>query len=137
MRNLTIILVLAVLAGCRSQKSVAGRSCSDEHHASVAVDSVERQITVDFDTVYVEIERPVETVRLKAVKGNISDRKVTQSLAAISSDEKKISEKAEESVADVTSSPLSRFFVILCLLVGFLTGITVIKLKNRIFRLFS
>ena len=90
MRHITIILfATCILAGCKSQKSVvASRSAAtdslahSEHYRTVAViDSAIRHSDFSFDTLKIEIERPLsvgeasEIIRLKAVKGRVIDRR--------------------------------------------------------------
>lgn len=93
MRHITIILfATCILAGCKSQKSVvASQSAAtdslahSEHHRSIAViDSAIRHSDFSFDTLKIEIERPVEyaeapeVIRFKATKGRVIDRRRVQ-----------------------------------------------------------
>lgn len=87
MRSLILLVLLATVAGCRSQKELRQEnSClvdsvaRVEHHRTIAtIDSVIRQTSFDFDTLEVQVERPVayaekpEIVRLRAVKGRVID----------------------------------------------------------------
>ena len=93
MRHITIILfATCILAGCKSQKSVvASQSAAtdslahSEHHRTVAViDSAIRHSDFSFDTLKIEIERPVqyaeapEVIRLTATNGRVIDRQRVQ-----------------------------------------------------------
>lgn len=87
MRSLILLVLLATVAGCRSQKELRqDSSClvdsvaRVEHHRTIAtIDSVIRQTSFDFDTLEVQVERPVayaevpEIIRLKAIKGRVID----------------------------------------------------------------
>lgn len=89
MRSLIFILTLALLSGCKSHKEVARDKSLDldslarsEHHRSIAViDSAIRHIDFSFDTLKINIGRPVEyaeapeVIRLTAVKGRVIDRR--------------------------------------------------------------
>ena len=85
MRSLILLVLLATVAGCRSQKELRQDStclvdsvARVEHHRTIAtIDSVIRQTSFDFDTLEVSVERPVayaekpEVIRLKAIKGRV------------------------------------------------------------------
>lgn len=98
MRTLTpfapLLLMLAVLASCRSQKAVQKDvaltadtlAASAQHHTTATLDSAFARLSLDFDTLDITIERetpalPIdtfalprkETVKLRAVKGNLTD----------------------------------------------------------------
>ncbi len=89
MRTLIILFLTCALVGCKSQKKVvASQSVNtdslahSEHHRSIAViDSVVRNIDFSFDTLKINIERPVEyaeapeIIRLTATKGRVIDRR--------------------------------------------------------------
>lgn len=89
MRSLILIISLAILTGCKSQKRVVSDKSLDidsiarsEHHRTIAViDSAIRNIDFSFDTLKINIERPVqyaeapEVIRLTATKGRIIDRR--------------------------------------------------------------
>ena len=89
MRSLIILFLTCALVGCKSQKNVvASQSVNtdslahSEHHRSIAViDSVVRNIDFSFDTLKINIERPVqyaeapEIVSLTAVRGRVIDRR--------------------------------------------------------------
>lgn len=89
MRTLIILFLTCALVGCKSQKKVvASQSVNtdslahSEHHRTLAViDSVVRNIDFSFDTLKINIERPVqfacqpEIIRIKAVKGRVIDRR--------------------------------------------------------------
>lgn len=89
MRSLIFIIVLAILTGCKSQKRVVSDKSLDidsvarsEHHRTIAViDSAIRNIDFSFDTLKINIERPVqyaeapEVIRLTATKGRVIDRR--------------------------------------------------------------
>lgn len=89
MRSLILLVLLATVAGCRSQKELRqDASClvdsvaRVEHHRTIAtIDSVIRQTSFDFDTLEVCVERPVayaevpEVIRLKAIKGRVIDKR--------------------------------------------------------------
>ena len=89
MRSLIILFLTCALLGCKSQKNVvASQSVNtdslahSEHHRSLAViDSLVRNIDFSFDSLKINIERPVEyaeapeVVRLTAVRGRIIDRR--------------------------------------------------------------
>lgn len=89
MRSLILLLALALITSCRSQKelqqdkSVAVDSVArSEHHRTIAtIDSMMRSTSFDFDTLEVQVERPTayaekpEVIRLKAVKGRVIDKR--------------------------------------------------------------
>lgn len=93
MRTMIFLLVLALLASCRSHKelqqdkSLAVDSVArSEHHRTIAViDSAIRNIDFSFDTLKINIERPYsigdtvacqpEIIRIKAVRGRVIDRR--------------------------------------------------------------
>lgn len=89
MRSLIFIIALAILTGCKNQKQVVSDKSLDfdsvarsEHHRTIAViDSAIRNIDFSFDTLKINIERPVqyaeapEVIRLTATKGRIIDRR--------------------------------------------------------------
>ena len=89
MRSLIFIIVLAILTGCKSQKQVVSDKSLDidsvarsEHHRTIAViDSAIRNIDFSFDTLKINIERPVEyaeapeIIRLTATRGRVIDRR--------------------------------------------------------------
>ena len=92
MRSLIILFLTCALMGCKSQKNVvASQSVNtdslahSEHHRTIAViDSVVRNIDFSFDTLKINIERPVqyaeapEIIRLTATKGRVIDRRSSQ-----------------------------------------------------------
>lgn len=92
MRSLIILFLTCALVGCKAQKNVvASQSVNtdslahSEHHRSIAViDSVVRNIDFSFDTLKINIERPVqyaeapEIIRLTATKGRVIDRRSSQ-----------------------------------------------------------
>lgn len=89
MRSLIFIIALAILTGCKSQEQVVSDKSLDidsvarsEHHRTIAViDSAIRNIDFSFDTLKINIERPVqyaeapEVIRLTATKGRVIDRR--------------------------------------------------------------
>lgn len=89
MRSLIFIIALAIFTGCKSQKQVVSDKSLDidsvarsEHHRTIAViDSAIRNIDFSFDTLKINIERPVqyaeapEVIRLTATKGRVIDRR--------------------------------------------------------------
>lgn len=92
MRTLIFLLVTCTIVSCKSQKNiVASQSVStdslahSEHHRTIAViDSAIRHSDFSFDTLKIEIERPVEyaeapeIIRLTATKGRVIDRQRVQ-----------------------------------------------------------
>ena len=92
MRTLIILFLTCAMVGCKSQKNVvASQSVNtdslahSEHHRSIAViDSVVRNIDFSFDTLKINIERPVqyaeapEIIRLTATRGRVIDRRSAQ-----------------------------------------------------------
>lgn len=86
------IAIFAILASCKSQKNivtdkslVTDSLAHSEHHRSIAViDSAIRHFDFSFDTLKIEIERPVEyaeapeIIRLTATKGRVIDRQRVQ-----------------------------------------------------------
>lgn len=92
MRSVILIITLAILTGCKSQKQVVSDKSLDidsvarsEHHRTIAtIDSMMRSTSFDFDTLEVQIERPTayaekpEIIRLKAVKGRVMDKRRVQ-----------------------------------------------------------
>lgn len=92
MRSLILIISLAILTGCKSQKQVVSDKSLDidsvarsEHHRTIAtIDSMMRSTSFDFDTLEVLVERPTayaekpEVIRLKAVKGRVIDKRRVQ-----------------------------------------------------------
>ena len=89
MRTLIILFLTCALMGCKSQKNVvASQSVNtdslahSEHHRTMAViDSAMRNIDFSFDTMKINIERPVEyaeapeIIRLTAVRGRVVDQR--------------------------------------------------------------
>ena len=89
MRTLIFLFLTCALMGCKSQKNVvASQSVNtdslahSEHHRTIAViDSMVRNIDFSFDTLKINIERPVqyaeapEIVSLTAVRGRVIDRR--------------------------------------------------------------
>lgn len=92
MRSVILIITLAILTGCKSQKQVVSDKSLDidsitrsEHHRTIAtIDSMMRSTSFDFDTLEVQVERPTayaekpEVIRLKAVKGRVMDKRRVQ-----------------------------------------------------------
>ena len=89
MRHIIFIVALALLTGCKSHKNIVSDKSLDidsvarsEHHRTIAVlDSIVRNIDFSFDTLKINIERPVEyaeapeVIRLTATKGRVIDRR--------------------------------------------------------------
>ena len=89
MRSLIVLFLTCALVGCKSQKNiVASQSVKtdslahSEHHRTIAViDSAMRHIDFSFDTLKINIERPVEyaeapeIIRLTAVRGRVIDQR--------------------------------------------------------------
>ena len=89
MRHIIFIVALALLTGCKSHKNIVSEKSLDidsvarsEHHRTIAViDSIVRNIDFSFDTLKINIERPVEyaeapeIIRLTATKGRVIDRR--------------------------------------------------------------
>lgn len=90
---ISILVLAATLTGCRSNKEIAiDTSLSidsvirSEHHRTIALsDSVMHSIHFNFDTLNLEIQNPTSsvcdkpaTIRLKAVKGCVIDRRSVQ-----------------------------------------------------------
>ena len=89
MRTLIILFATCALVGCKSHKNiVASQSVQrdslahSEHHRTIAViDSAIRNIDFSFDTLKINIERPVEyaeapeIIRLTATRGRVIDRR--------------------------------------------------------------
>lgn len=92
MRTLIILFLTCALVGCKSQKNVVASQsvktdslAHSEHHRTLAViDSVVRNIDFSFDTLKINIVRPVqfaeapEIVRLTATRGRVIDRRSAQ-----------------------------------------------------------
>ena len=92
MRSVILIITLAILTGCKSQKQVVSDKslnidsvARSEHHRTIAtIDSMMRSTSFDFDTLEVQVERPTayaekpEIIRLKAVKGRVMDKRCVQ-----------------------------------------------------------
>lgn len=92
MRSVILIITLAILTGCKSQKQVVSDKSLDidsiarsEHYRTIAtIDSMMRSTSFDFDTLEVQVERPTayaekpEIIRLKAVKGRVIDKRRVQ-----------------------------------------------------------
>ena len=91
-RTSILLFVLAAttfLGGCRSHKETVSNKSLDrdsvarsEHHRTIAViDSAIRNIDFSFDTLKINIERPVEyaeapeVIRLTATRGRVIDRR--------------------------------------------------------------
>lgn len=91
-RTSILLFVLAAttfLGGCRSNKEAVNNKslnsdsiARSEHHRTIAViDSAIRNIDFSFDTLKINIERPVEyaeapeIIRLKATRGRVIDRR--------------------------------------------------------------
>lgn len=89
MRSLIILFLTCALVGCKSQKSVVASQsvktdslAHSEHHRTIAViDSAMRHIDFSFDTMTINIERPVEyaeapeIIRVTATKGRVIDQR--------------------------------------------------------------
>lgn len=89
MRSIIFILALSLLASCKSHKEIVSDKSLDidsiarsEHHRTIAViDSAIRNIDFSFDTLKINIERPVEyaeapeVIRLTATRGRVIDRR--------------------------------------------------------------
>ena len=89
MRSLIVLLLTCALVGCKSQKNVVASQsvktdslAHSEHHRTMAViDSAMRNIDFSFDTLKINIERPVEyaeapeIIRLTAVRGRVIDQR--------------------------------------------------------------
>lgn len=89
MRSLILLFLTCALVGCKSQKNVVARQsvktdslAHSEHHRTMAViDSAMRNIDFSFDTLKINIERPVEyaeapeIIRLTAVRGRVIDQR--------------------------------------------------------------
>ena len=89
MRTLIILFATCALVGCKSHKNiVASQSVQtdslahSEHHRTIAViDSAIRYSDFSFDTLKINIERPVEyaeapeIIRLTATRGRVIDRR--------------------------------------------------------------
>ena len=89
MRHIIFIVALALLTGCKSHKNIVSDKSLEidsvarsEHHRTIAVlDSIVRNIDFSFDTLKINIERPVEyaeapeVIRLTATKGRVIDRR--------------------------------------------------------------
>ena len=86
---LFVIAATTFLGGCRSHKEAVNNKslnsdsiARSEHHRTIAViDSAIRNIDFSFDTLKINIERPVEyaeapeIIRLKATRGRVIDRR--------------------------------------------------------------
>lgn len=89
MRSLIILFLTCALVGCKSQKGVVASQsvktdslAHSEHHRTIAViDSAMRHIDFSFDTLKINIERPVEyaeapeIIRVTATKGRVIDQR--------------------------------------------------------------
>ena len=89
MRSLILLFLICALVGCKSQKNVVASQsvktdslAHSEHHRTMAViDSAMRNIDFSFDTLKINIERPVEyaeapeIIRLTAVRGRVIDQR--------------------------------------------------------------
>ena len=89
MRSLIVFFLTCALVGCKSQKSVVASQsvktdslAHSEHHRTIAViDSAMRHIDFSFDTLKINIERPVEyaeapeIIRVTATKGRVIDKR--------------------------------------------------------------
>ena len=89
MRSLILLLALALITSCRSHKKLQNNSTLEvdsvarsEHHRTIAViDSIVRNIDFSFDTLKINIERPVEyaeapqIIRLTAIRGRVIDKR--------------------------------------------------------------
>ena len=92
MRSLILLFMTCALIGCKSQKNVVASQsvktdslAHSEHHRSIAViDSLIRNIDFSFDTLKINIERPVEyaeapeIIRLTATNGRVIDSRKLQ-----------------------------------------------------------
>lgn len=86
---LFVIAATTLMGGCRSHKETVSNKSLDrdsvarsEHHRTIAViDSAIRNIDFSFDTLKINIERPVEyaeapeIIRLTATRGRVIDRR--------------------------------------------------------------
>lgn len=85
----SVITAMLLTAACRSNKELQQQNTVEmdsvarsQHHSSIAVaDSVIRSVSFVFDTIEINIQRPVayatapEVIRLKAVKGSVTDKR--------------------------------------------------------------
>lgn len=94
MKRLVHLLLLALLVSCRSHKevqkdvavSVDSVAHSASHRTTASLDSVVHRLSFSFDTLEVCMERQfadtTQTIRLKAVKGQVKSHRKEESLAA-------------------------------------------------------
>lgn len=89
MRSLIILFLTCALVGCKSQKNVVASQsvktdslAHSEHHRTIAViESAMRHIDFSFDTLKINIERPVEyaeapeVIRVTATKARVIDKR--------------------------------------------------------------
>lgn len=89
MRHIIFIVALALLTGCKSHKNIVSDKSLDidsvarsEHHRTIAViDSIVRNIDFSFDTLKINIKRPIENaeapeiIRVTATNGRVIDRR--------------------------------------------------------------
>ena len=89
MRHIILLLSLALITSCHSHKELQNNSTLEvdsvarsEHHRTIAViDSIVRNIDFSFDTLKINIERPVEyaeapqIIRLTAIRGRVIDKR--------------------------------------------------------------
>lgn len=87
MRTLTLLLLIIIFASCRSHKELrteiavsADSVIHSEHHRTiVTVDSLMRNIDFSFDTLKINIAKPVkysakpEIIHIRATKGHLSE----------------------------------------------------------------
>ena len=92
MRSVIPLILLVLIVSCRSNKEIAIESTQQTdsiastryHRTIISIDSVVRNIDFRFDTLNVNIERPVEyaetpeVLRLTAIKGEVVDKRQLQ-----------------------------------------------------------
>ncbi len=92
MRHLIFIVALALISGCKSHKDIVSDSTLqidsvarlEQHRTILTIDSLIRNIDFSFDTLKINIERPVqyaeapEVIRLTATKGRVIDSRKLQ-----------------------------------------------------------
>lgn len=91
MRPIVLLCALALLAGCKSSRSVISESSlttdsvasTAQSRTSATLDSMQRSIFFDFDTVKVQVEHPDEVIRLTAIRGRVVQRQSAKRLDVV------------------------------------------------------
>lgn len=127
MRRLIITAATLALLGCRTNKEATHDASISESRRTSTLDSISTRTSMRFDTIYVELERPVESIRIKAVRAHV-DRLAGQRKSVETSTDSTavVSEKSASTGPPKRRSPISALLTsgacILCCIFGIWLG---------------